>query len=102
MFGAGIIAYVLFIQYISNSVRSPYKDTKKHSYNSCAHIMIILNVFTDCVFIAEGRLEITKDGLKVFTVEPEDMFGEVALLYSCTHTYSVTGIKALCQLLGLY
>ncbi|XP_067462995.1 cGMP-dependent protein kinase 1 isoform X7 [Thunnus thynnus] len=39
--------------------------------------------------VEEGRLEMTKDGLKVLTVEPEDMFGEVALLYNCTYTYSV-------------
>lgn len=64
--------------------------------------MIMLHVFTVCLFIAEGRLEMTKDGLKVLTLEPEDMFGEVALLYNCPHTYSVAGIKALCQLLSLY
>ncbi|XP_047449119.1 cGMP-dependent protein kinase 1 [Mugil cephalus] len=40
--------------------------------------------------LEEGRLEVTKDGLKVLTVEPEDMFGELALFYSCTHTYSVS------------
>lgn len=37
-----------------------------------------------------------KDGLKLLTVEPEDMFGELALLYNCTHTYSVSGISKLC------
>eukprot|EP00064_Thunnus_orientalis_P006754 superscaffoldBa00000719_g6772 len=47
--------------------------------------------------VEEGRMEMTKDGLKVLTVEPEDMFGEVALLYNCTYTYSVAGIKALSQ-----
>ncbi|XP_023141344.2 cGMP-dependent protein kinase 1 [Amphiprion ocellaris] len=40
--------------------------------------------------LEEGRLDMTKDGLKLLTVEPEDMFGELALLYSCTHTYSVS------------
>ncbi len=44
----------------------------------------------------------TKDGLKLLTIEPEDMFGELALLYSCTHTYSVSGIKALCWPLVFY
>lgn len=34
----------------------------------------------------------TKDGLKLLTIEPEDMFGELSLLYNCTHTYSVSGI----------
>uniref|UniRef100_A0A3P9C3V2 cGMP-dependent protein kinase n=1 Tax=Maylandia zebra TaxID=106582 RepID=A0A3P9C3V2_9CICH len=40
--------------------------------------------------LEEGRLEMMKDGLKLLTVEPEDMFGELALLYNCTHTYSVS------------
>uniref|UniRef100_A0A8D3A300 Cyclic nucleotide-binding domain-containing protein n=1 Tax=Scophthalmus maximus TaxID=52904 RepID=A0A8D3A300_SCOMX len=40
--------------------------------------------------LEEGKLEVTKDGLKLLTIEPEDMFGELALLYNCTHTYSVS------------
>ncbi|XP_040898400.1 cGMP-dependent protein kinase 1 isoform X1 [Toxotes jaculatrix] len=40
--------------------------------------------------LEEGRLEVTKDGLKLLTIEPEDMFGELALLYNCTHSYSVS------------
>ncbi|XP_014837734.1 PREDICTED: cGMP-dependent protein kinase 1-like isoform X1 [Poecilia mexicana] len=40
--------------------------------------------------LEEGRLDVTKDGQKVLTFEPEDMFGEVALLYNSTHTYSVS------------
>lgn len=47
-------------------------------------------------FLTEGRLDVTKNGLKLLTIEPEDVFGELALLYNCTHTYSVSGIKALC------
>lgn len=34
----------------------------------------------------------TKEGVRLLTVEPEDMFGELSLLYNCTHTYSVSGI----------
>lgn len=45
--------------------------------------------------LTEGWLDVSKDGLKLLTIEPEDMFGELALLYNCTHTYSVSGIKAL-------
>lgn len=45
-------------------------------------------------------MEVTRDGLKLLTIEPEDVFGELALLYNCTHTYSVSGIKAWCWLLG--
>lgn len=51
-------------------------------------------------FLTEGRLDVTKDGLKVLTIEPEDMFGELSLLYNCTHTYSVSGRRALCEFLG--
>ncbi|KAM7017710.1 cGMP-dependent protein kinase 1 [Tautogolabrus adspersus] len=40
--------------------------------------------------LEEGRLDVTKDGLKLLTIEPENMFGELALLYSCTHTFSVS------------
>lgn len=39
-------------------------------------------------------MEVTKDGLRLHTIEPEDMFGELALLYNCTHTFSVSGITA--------
>ncbi|XP_040011625.1 cGMP-dependent protein kinase 1 isoform X2 [Xiphias gladius] len=40
--------------------------------------------------LEEGRMEVTRDGLKLLTIEPEDVFGELALLYNCTHTYSVS------------
>ncbi|CAJ1068602.1 cGMP-dependent protein kinase 1 isoform X4 [Xyrichtys novacula] len=40
--------------------------------------------------LEEGKLDVTKDGLKLFTIEPGDVFGELALLYSCTHTFSVS------------
>ncbi|XP_018523812.1 cGMP-dependent protein kinase 1 isoform X1 [Lates calcarifer] len=40
--------------------------------------------------LEEGKLEVTRDGVKLFTIEPEDVFGELALLYSCTHTCSVS------------
>ncbi|XP_037535888.1 cGMP-dependent protein kinase 1 [Nematolebias whitei] len=40
--------------------------------------------------LEEGRLDVTKDGQKLLTLEPEDMFGELALLYNCIHTCSVS------------
>ncbi|MEQ2213583.1 hypothetical protein XENOCAPTIV_017325, partial [Xenoophorus captivus] len=40
--------------------------------------------------LEEGRLDVTKDGQRVLTFEPQDMFGEVALLYNCTYSYSVS------------
>nr|XP_046243097.1 cGMP-dependent protein kinase 1 isoform X2 [Scatophagus argus] len=45
---------------------------------------------TQAYVLEEGRLDVTKDGLKLHTIEPEDMFGELALLYDCTHTFSVS------------
>ncbi|KAM4576283.1 cGMP-dependent protein kinase 1 [Odontesthes bonariensis] len=40
--------------------------------------------------LEEGRMDVTKNGRKLLTVEPEDVFGEPAVLYNCTHTYSVS------------
>ncbi|XP_013879300.1 cGMP-dependent protein kinase 1 [Austrofundulus limnaeus] len=40
--------------------------------------------------LEEGRLDVTKDEQKLLTLEPEDVFGELALLYNCTHTCSVS------------
>ncbi|XP_032372904.1 cGMP-dependent protein kinase 1 isoform X2 [Etheostoma spectabile] len=40
--------------------------------------------------LEEGQLDVTKDGLRLHTIEPEDMFGELALLYNCSHTFSVS------------
>ncbi|XP_019741103.1 cGMP-dependent protein kinase 1 [Hippocampus comes] len=42
-----------------------------------------------CV-ITEGRLDVSKDGQKLFAIEAGEVFGEVALLYNCTQIYSVT------------
>ncbi|XP_012718724.2 cGMP-dependent protein kinase 1 [Fundulus heteroclitus] len=40
--------------------------------------------------LEEGRLDVTKDGQKVLTLEPGATFGEVALLYGCPHSISVS------------
>uniref|UniRef100_A0A673AV25 cGMP-dependent protein kinase n=1 Tax=Sphaeramia orbicularis TaxID=375764 RepID=A0A673AV25_9TELE len=45
--------------------------------------------------LEEGRLDVKKDRLTLVTIEPGDVFGELALLYNCTHNYSVSGIKVL-------
>lgn len=76
--------------------QSPHFLTQKHLSVLCMRCISSLAV---CL-LTEGKLDVTKDGLKVLTIEPEDMFGELALLYNCTHTYSVSGIKAPCWLLG--
>lgn len=50
--------------------------------------------FALAVFLlTEGKLDMTKDGLRHLTIEPESVFGELALLYDCTHTFSVSGTE---------
>ncbi|XP_077377579.1 cGMP-dependent protein kinase 1 isoform X2 [Festucalex cinctus] len=40
--------------------------------------------------VQEGRLDVTKDGEKLLTIEAGEVFGEVALLYNCMQIYSIT------------
>ncbi|KAM4616835.1 cGMP-dependent protein kinase 1 [Polymixia lowei] len=40
----------------------------------------------------EGRMEVTKDGQKLLTIEPGNMFGDLALLYSCNHPYTISAL----------
>lgn len=69
------------------SVPSP--DTKTQQLS-------VLHVHCVAVcLLREGMLDVTKDGLKLLTLEPQDTFGELALPFYCTHNYSVSGIKLL-------
>lgn len=43
-----------------------------------------------CV-LTEGMVEVTKQDKKLCTIGPEKVFGELAILYNCTRTASVTG-----------
>ncbi|KAK1881879.1 cGMP-dependent protein kinase 1 [Dissostichus eleginoides] len=38
----------------------------------------------------EGKVEVTKEGMKLCTMTPGKVFGELAILYNCTRTASVT------------
>ncbi|TRZ00654.1 hypothetical protein DNTS_027231 [Danionella cerebrum] len=40
--------------------------------------------------LEEGLVEVTKGGQKLCTIEPGKVFGELAILYNCTRTASVT------------
>ncbi|CAB1321939.1 unnamed protein product [Coregonus sp. 'balchen'] len=40
--------------------------------------------------LEEGKMEVTKDTKKLLTIEPGKVFGELALPFSCTHTYTIT------------
>ncbi|XP_028827450.1 cGMP-dependent protein kinase 1-like isoform X2 [Denticeps clupeoides] len=42
--------------------------------------------------LEEGRVEVTKDGKKLCTIEPGKVFGELAILYNCTRTATVTAL----------
>lgn len=39
----------------------------------------------------EGAVEVAKQGKKICTIGPGKVFGELAILYNCTRTASVTG-----------
>uniref|UniRef100_A0A4W5PQY9 cAMP-dependent protein kinase type II-alpha regulatory subunit n=1 Tax=Hucho hucho TaxID=62062 RepID=A0A4W5PQY9_9TELE len=41
--------------------------------------------------LEEGKVEVTKGGQKLCTMDPGKVFGELAILYNCTRTTTVTG-----------
>lgn len=104
-FSSGMITYLL-LQY--DSRRSLTKSSEGNTMwknTQCDDVVFYLctcdvSPLALCL-LTEGRLDVTKDGVKLLTVEPEDVFGELALLYNCTHTFSVSGITALCWRLGI-
>ncbi|XP_054454619.1 cGMP-dependent protein kinase 1-like isoform X2 [Anoplopoma fimbria] len=40
----------------------------------------------------EGKVEVTKEGMKLCTMGPGKVFGELAILYNCTRTATVTAL----------
>lgn len=44
-----------------------------------------------CALVAEGELSVTQRGRRLRTLLPGDVFGELALLYNCRRTATVTG-----------
>uniref|UniRef100_A0A8C6TCE1 cAMP-dependent protein kinase type II-alpha regulatory subunit n=1 Tax=Neogobius melanostomus TaxID=47308 RepID=A0A8C6TCE1_9GOBI len=42
--------------------------------------------------LEEGMVQVTKQGKKLCTIGPEKVFGELAILYNCTRTASVTAL----------
>ncbi|MEQ2247911.1 cGMP-dependent protein kinase 1 [Ilyodon furcidens] len=40
-------------------------------------------------FAADGKVEVTKEGMKLCTMGPGKVFGELAILYNCTRTATV-------------
>ncbi|KAI3364785.1 hypothetical protein L3Q82_000913 [Scortum barcoo] len=45
--------------------------------------------FEDRPSAAEGKVEVTKEGMKLCTMGPGKVFGELAILYNCTRTATV-------------
>lgn len=41
------------------------------------------------VFFTDGKVEVTKEGVKLCTMGPGKVFGELAILYNCTRTATV-------------
>lgn len=41
------------------------------------------------MFFADGKVEVTKESLKLCTMGPGKVFGELAILYNCTRTATV-------------
>lgn len=48
-----------------------------------------------CSHVAEGELRVTQKGRQLRTLLPGDVFGELAVLYNCSRTATVTG-KGVC------
>lgn len=40
-------------------------------------------------FLADGKVEVTKESMKLCTMGPGKVFGELAILYNCTRTATV-------------
>ncbi|XP_065118138.1 cGMP-dependent protein kinase 1-like isoform X2 [Paramisgurnus dabryanus] len=45
--------------------------------------------------LEEGMVEVTKGGQKLCTIEPGKVFGELAILYNCTRTATVTALTCI-------
>ncbi|KAK2530787.1 hypothetical protein Q9233_006006 [Columba guinea] len=54
-----------------------------------------LSVFglVDTLGAIEGKVEVTKEGVKLCTMGPGKVFGELAILYNCTRTATVKNKK---------
>lgn len=46
------------------------------------------------VFVSDGKVEVTKESLKLCTMGPGKVFGELAILYNCTRTATVKSESA--------
>lgn len=51
-------------------------------------------MFLISVHVSDGKVEVTKESLKLCTMGPGKVFGELAILYNCTRTATVKSESA--------
>lgn len=90
--------YISDVWTVSLSTEGPWQpqDLLKQKPRAFNSTLCYISSPTVCL-LTEGKLDVTKDGLKLHTLDPEDVFGELALLYSCTQNYSVSGSVSACR-----
>lgn len=49
----------------------------------------MFNSMSVSVPVSDGKVEVTKESLKLCTMGPGKVFGELAILYNCTRTATV-------------
>uniref|UniRef100_A0A8C2GZS3 cGMP-dependent protein kinase n=1 Tax=Cyprinus carpio TaxID=7962 RepID=A0A8C2GZS3_CYPCA len=60
-------------------------------YKCCLKVFTVVVFF---FFFPEGKVEVSKEGLKLCTMGPGKVFGELAILYNCTRTATVRTVTS--------
>uniref|UniRef100_A0A8C1Z8G0 cGMP-dependent protein kinase n=1 Tax=Cyprinus carpio TaxID=7962 RepID=A0A8C1Z8G0_CYPCA len=63
-------------------------DKLKYLYKCCLTVVVFF------FFFPEGKVEVSKEGLKLCTMGPGKVFGELAILYNCTRTATVRTVTS--------
>uniref|UniRef100_A0A8C2C9F6 cGMP-dependent protein kinase n=1 Tax=Cyprinus carpio TaxID=7962 RepID=A0A8C2C9F6_CYPCA len=66
-------------------------DKLKYLYKCCLKVFTVVVFF---FFFPEGKVEVSKEGLKLCTMGPGKVFGELAILYNCTRTATVRTVTS--------
>uniref|UniRef100_A0A8B9RAW4 cGMP-dependent protein kinase n=1 Tax=Astyanax mexicanus TaxID=7994 RepID=A0A8B9RAW4_ASTMX len=77
--------FTSFQQLTSEALRKHAKSDRQflqYGHQSCIYIYIYIYVYN-------GKVEVTKEGMKLCTMGPGKVFGELAILYNCTRTATV-------------
>uniref|UniRef100_A0A8C1KPR9 cGMP-dependent protein kinase n=1 Tax=Cyprinus carpio TaxID=7962 RepID=A0A8C1KPR9_CYPCA len=60
-------------------------------------VLFVMSIVYSCgvfFFFPEGKVEVSKEGLKLCTMGPGKVFGELAILYNCTRTATVRTVTS--------